>query len=215
MKKNIQKIICLALCCILLALPVTTANAKDNNYAQPTSVSHNRLLPNGQSIDNTTGSSSTDSVASLRTILSKQVCFNPNTTTTFTGYNYTFAYIYGTTVTFVKGASPSYTLQNDVSITKSTVSSFGISLGVAETTIKGDIADTKTIYLSKGETWNCGFTIPGRYNLTWYMRGWNYDVYADVKWTTTDINDQTIHHERIGSCTKPSEEYNFDVSNVY
>lgn len=211
MIKNIQKIICLVLCCIL-ALPVTTAYAKDKYYAQPTSVSHNRLLPNGQSIDN---SSSTDYGMSPMTILYKEVCWDPNTTTSFTGFNYTFAYIYGTTVQFVAGSSTTYTLTVDRNVEKSTSSSFSISLGVAETAVRGDISSTDTAYINQGEVWNCGFTTPGRYNLTWYMRGWNYDVYADVKWTTTDANDQTIHHERIGTCTKPTSEITFDISNAY
>ena len=33
MKKNIHKVICLILCCMLILLPVTTANANDKNYA--------------------------------------------------------------------------------------------------------------------------------------------------------------------------------------
>lgn len=197
---------------MLILLPVTTANANDKNYAQPTTVSHNGLLPNGQSIDNMSNSGSTDYRVSPMTILAKEVCYPPNTTTSFTGFDYKFAYIYGTTVQFVAGTSPDYTLTVDCTKTESTTSSFSISLGISDSAVRGSVARTDTVTLSKGQVWSCGFTTPGRYNLTWYMRGWNYDVYADVLWISTDGNDGTIHHERIGTCTKPSQETTFDIS---
>ena len=37
-------------------------------------------------------------------------------------------------------------------------------------------------------------------------------TYMLILWISTDGNDGTIHHERIGTCTKPSQETTFGIS---
>jgi hypothetical protein len=149
-------------------------------------------------------------------ILAKEYVGNLNAN--FSDYNYKYAYIYGATVIFSRGASPSYTLtttaQRTCGISFNIASSLTVDAVEIKSTISSSYTKTATITLSKGETWSCGFTEPGTYNLTWYMRGHNYKMYADVRWICTDSSDGTIHYEYIGSFTKPTTEITFSVMKV-
>lgn len=151
-------------------IPISNAYAKGSyNIKIPHTFAYNGYLPNGKSIydfDN----NSYENIQPLM-ILAKEYVGNLNTS--FTGYNYTYEYIYGTTVIFYRGASPSYTLTTDVQRTCGTAfkvsSSLTADAEIIKSTVSSSFTSTETITLRRGETWSCGFTEPGTYNLTWYI----------------------------------------------
>lgn len=74
--------------------------------------------------------------------------------------------------------------------------------------------DKETATISKGQMWDCGFSVPGLYNLTWYMRGYQYTCQCGAKYISTDSNDGRFTYYNLGTVTFPTDEIHFDVSRV-
>ncbi|MBM7685916.1 hypothetical protein [Defluviitalea raffinosedens] len=136
--------------------------------------------------------------------------------------NYTYGYIYGTSVQFTKGASPTYTLTVTKKTTKSTTwnisgnleGSFDIKAVKSKIQVAGGYASSETAEITKGETWNCGFTETGLYDLTWYMRGHKYDAFCGAKIRSTGADDGKFTTYYLGTVTFPTDEIHFDVTKV-
>jgi len=132
------------------------------------------------------------------------------------------AYIYGTSVKYCEGASPNYTLNVTKSKTKTTEwnvsgkisGEFDISVVKTKLEASGGYKSSETATITLGETWNCGFTIPGTYDLTWYMRGHQYDCQCGVKYISTDSNDGRFTHYNLGTAIFPTDEITFEVTRV-
>ncbi len=73
-------------------------------------------------------------------------------------------------------------------------------------------SSTETAEISRGETWDCGFTIPGTYNLAWYMRGHRYTCQCGAKYISTDSNDGKFTYYDLGTVVFPTEEITFEVT---
>lgn len=140
MKNNLKKILCLAFVMMLTIMPVSNAQAKTepNNVRIPESFAYNGVLPNGQSIfdDNSV-------IISPQMILAKE--FVGNVSTSFSGFNYTYKYIYGTTVSFVPGSSPTYTLTTTQQATTGTSCSISSELSADAEAIKAKLGSTITV----------------------------------------------------------------------
>lgn len=132
------------------------------------------------------------------------------------------AYIYGTTVKYCEGASPSYTLNITKSKTETTEwnvsgsmsGEFDIKAVKASLELSGGYSSSKTATISRGETWNCDFTIPGTYDLAWYMRGHQYNCQCGAKYISTDSNDGKFTYYNLGTVVFPTDEITFEITRV-
>ena len=73
------------------------------------------------------------------------------------------------------------------------------------------LTDTATIY--KGE-YGCKFTEPGRYDLSWYMRGHRYIAQCGAKVISTGSDHGQFSYYTLGTITYPTSETAFDISRV-
>lgn len=139
-------------------------------------------------------------------------------------YDIRFSYIYGTTITFDAGSAPEYTLN----VTRSTTEEAKLDFNDTNDNIAGiqdlklieeKLADsigykltgTATIY--KGE-YGCKFTEPGRYDLSWYMRGHRYIAQCGAKVISTGSDHGQFSYYTLGTITYPTSETAFDISRV-
>lgn len=211
-----KRIFSLLMVLVFLMLPVSSAYATTNKPRIPDSFAVDGVLPDGTSIFNSINDDSR--IITPYVLLGKE--YAGNLSASFSEFIYTYAYLYGTTVQFSKGASPSYRLNTTETVTKSTSWSIGGSFGTNDKAkIQADISAsygrTKTATIERGEEWSCGFTEPGTYNLTWYMRGHKYNLYADLRWIDTGVNDGKITNEYIGDIYLPTTEITLNVRKVY
>lgn len=133
-----------------------------------------------------------------------------------------FAYIYGTSIIVSEGSSPNYTLNVTKSTTKTTgwnvsgklSGEFNIYAVKAKLEASGGYNSSETATVSRGETWDCGFTVPGTYDLNWYMRGHQYSCQCGAKYISTDSNDGTFTYYNLGTVTFPTDEITFEVAKV-
>lgn len=209
MKKILVLLLVLTMC-----VTTTSLASSNKNIRVPETFSINRIdVATGESIDKPI--ETYNDTIGIRTLLG----YNYIDGTAYLGsrsYDKTFAYIWGTSVTFVDGAEPTYTLKVSREETKETSWTVGakakFNIKVVETEVQGSYSskDTATIY--KGETWDCKFTKPGSYDLTWYMRGHHYPVYGKAKIVSTGSDNGDVTTVKLGTVTFPTEEVAFDVS---
>lgn len=138
----------------------------------------------------------------------------------FKEFDETFSRIYGCSISFVEGTSPTYTLNVTKSTTKET--SWNVSgslsgefnIGVVKTNLQATSGheSREKATITKGETWSCGFTKPGAYVLTWYMRGFVYYAQCGARIISTGGDHGNFWYYNLGTVTFPSEEVHFDVS---
>ncbi|WP_113674310.1 hypothetical protein [Vallitalea guaymasensis] len=127
------------------------------------------------------------------------------------------ARIYGTSITYVEGADPTYTLTVTRSKTESSSWSVGGGLGADLKMIKldvsGDYKNEETATITKGESWATNFTKPGTYELTWYMRGHRYYITGDVDCYKSDGSYLGSRSDvRLGAVLFPTDEIHFDIT---
>ncbi|WOO34908.1 hypothetical protein R2R35_13985 [Anaerocolumna sp. AGMB13020] len=203
-----MKIKIIALSLLLALSTMFTPLAVKAEVRVPDSISHNGLLPDGTSVD-----SQPNYVTPFFLIETQYVSgaalYNKSII-------YKHKYIYGTSVSYVKGASPTYTL----SVSKEATSSHEFSVSgsakfnvkVVEAEVKGGYKYTDTTKITKGESWQCGFSAPGLYNLSWYQRAHQYEVHGKCKYITTDADNGTIKLAYMGRITFPTSEVHFEVT---
>lgn len=211
----------LTMICSILILDLT-AYAKSNTnevvYTQPDSVSYDGVLPDGSPvnlpINNLTNKNSIITPQFLVYVEYVSGAYLANRSIV-----HELAYIYGTSVSFVKGANPSYQLQ----VTRSTTKSHQINVSysakfdikVVENEIKGGYQFTNTATVTRGETYACSFTDPGLYDLSWYMRGHRYNIFGQCRYVTTDTDNGQIKEAYLGSVVFPTNEVHFDIRKGY
>lgn len=133
---------------------------------------------------------------------------------------YYYAYLWGTSVKFSEGVSPSYKITTRRQVTKETSwelsgtaeASFDIKAVKTKLLASGNYKSTNTAVLEVGEEWDCEFTEPKLYNLTWYMRGHKYNAYCGAKYISTDGNDGKFTLLYIGDVIFPTEEVHLEIS---
>lgn len=138
-------------------------------------------------------------------------------------YIYAYSRIYGTSIHYIAGTIPTYTLTVTSETTKATTwnvsgnfeGGFDIKAVKAKLTVAGGYSSTNTAKVSAGETWNCGFTTPGTYNLTWYMRGHSYNAQCGVEVISTGSDNGDFRYYNLGRVIFPTKEIHFDVSRGY
>lgn len=185
----------------------------------PASQSFNGLLPDGTSIWGNDATNGTAEV-SPAVILGYKYVEGYESLSGFQ-YVYDYKYLYGTSISYVGGASPTYTLT--VNVTKSSSSTWNLNGDISgEGDIKalkaklrffGGYGETETVTISAGQSWSCGFNQPGTYNLTWYARGHSYYAFCGAILISTDMNDGNFEDKHlVGQVVFPTQEIHFDVS---
>ncbi|QUI25936.1 hypothetical protein HZI73_26345 (plasmid) [Vallitalea pronyensis] len=209
-----KKLIIISIILTLICVPV---NATEN-LREPESISYDGILNNGKSIHEDYDVYTPQNFGIERDQLIMAYVSGTGNLTDFT-ILHKMARIYGTSVTFVAGASPQYTLKVDQSETQSSTWNVEPSLGgtikVVKIDVKGGYSNTDTATISKGETWNTNFTDPGTYELTWYMRGHRYFIEGDVMIYRADGTFLERQNDKlIGGVLFPTKEIHFDVSKL-
>lgn len=133
-------------------------------------------------------------------------------------YDLKLSYIYGTSISFVAGSVPTYTLSQTTSTTKSRTFSLGLEIepklpGGWEGKVSGGYSNTKTATITKGEIWAVNLTQPGTYNIAWYMRGHVFNLYSNWEYVTNYSTE--IRERYLGTATFPTSEVHLDISRLY
>lgn len=129
-----------------------------------------------------------------------------------------YAYIYGTSISFTSGVSPSYTVTVRHQTTETTTwnlsvegsAEFDIRAVKAALAAEGGYSESETASLEVGVEWDLDFTGPGMYDLTWYMRGHQYDAYCGATYISTDGNDGKYLDKYVGTVVFPTTEVTFE-----
>lgn len=188
----------------------------NQSITKPDSFSKNGKLDNGKSIhEEEVDLSESESKVSPRIFMGYSY-INNTATRGSRSIIYKHKYIYGTSVSYVKGASPNYTLtvtkQTSQSKNFSASGSVDFPVKVVEAQVSGGYSSSATATVSKGQTWSCNFTTPGLYDLSWYMRAHRYPVYGKAKILSTGSDHGTITSVTLGTITFPVDEIHFDVT---
>jgi len=214
-----KKISTILLTLLLLCTMTTTAFA---TVVEPDSISYNGICPDGTPV--TTAPilpSSTDNEMMPRVLI---------------GYEYVSGHeelknkylieeykeIWGTSVTFIEGSLPKYTMterrqltsSNEWFVTANVGGNFAIATAKANLQLEGGYSSSATVVLERNQEWEVAYTIPGTYYLTWYQRAHQYDAYCGANIISTDINDGTFTKLYLGSVVFPTDTYHFDISNT-
>lgn len=214
MKRVVSFLLVLAFC-----LSGVSASAYDGKTK---SVSHNGILPDGTSIyeernvepeDTRESSVSPMALLGYKYVEGYEQIRNKSV-------EYMYAYLWGTSINFVQGASPTYKITTRRTVTKGTdwelsgeaEASFNIKAVKTKLVASGNYKSTDTAVLEVGEEWNCGFTDAKLYDLAWYMRGHKYNAYCGAKYVSTDSNDGKFTLLYIGDVIFPTEEVHLEIS---
>ena len=205
-----RKLLALTLICSIFCLTISTNISAKAETRIPESTSYNGILPDGTSANVKPNISPISPYFLIRVeYVSGAYLHNKSVI-------YKHKYIYGTSVSYVKGASPSYTLTVTKSATSShqlsasTSAKFDIKAVTAE--VKGGYQYTNTSTITKGQSWGCNFTTPGLYNLSWYQRAHQYNIFGKCKYITTDTDNGQIKEAYLGTITFPTDEVHFEVT---
>lgn len=133
---------------------------------------------------------------------------------------YMYAYLWGTSINFVEGASPTYKVMTRRQTVKETSwgltgeleGEFNIAAVKANLRAAGDYEEVDIAVIEVGEEWNCDFTEPKLYDLTWYMRGHKYTAYCGGKYISTDGNDGKFTLVNIGQVIFPTKEVHLEIT---
>lgn len=220
--KKIANFLCLVM--VMAFVFMTDASAA---YRIPESQTYNGYLPDGTSVYDTMPDLQYNNGIAPHTLLGYEYVpgyeRNLEMPSESQKYDIRFAYIYGTTVTFDAGSAPQYTL----TVTRSTTEGIDFLVdgevegAVDISAVKSKLAaslgykttNTATVY--RGETYSCNLTQPGRYDLSWYMRGHRYIAQCGAKVISTDSDHGRFTYCTLGTITYPTNEVAFDVSRIY
>lgn len=217
MKKFTKSMAVFVLVCAVFA---TNASAA---YREPESKSFNGYLDDGTSIfaNATTQQVSETMEVTPRTLLGYQYVEGYERLIGKT-VDYVYDYVYATSTRFVQGAAVSYTLTTTKEKTKTSAwningnlsGEFDIKMVQAEIAASGGYEETDTVTITVGEEWNCEFTEPGLYELTWYMRGHRYYAQCGATIISTGTDHGKFAYCTLGLVTFPTDEVHFDVTRV-
>ena len=136
--------------------------------------------------------------------------------------DYTYAYVYGSSIEFVEGVSPTYTFYTTVSKTQgaawnvsaSLEGEFDLEVAKAKLLASGGYNENETIVIEAGQSWECQYTQAGFYDITWYMRGHKYIAQCGTKLIATGVNDGEFYYKMLGTVTFPRTELHVDIKLV-
>ncbi len=212
MKLKKRKIIAL-----MLAVMMLMASSAFADVREPESRSYNGYMDDGTCIYDKGTSDSSDFGITPRVGYEYVEGYER---VVFKEFDESFARIYGTSISFVEGTSPSYTLTVTKSVTKETSwnvsgslsGEFNISVVKAKAQIAGGYESRCKATVTKGETWNCDFNRPGTYVITWYMRGFVCYVQCGATIISTGGDHGNFRYYNLGTATFPSDEVHMDVA---
>ena len=126
------------------------------------------------------------------------------------------ARISGTMFTLVEGSTAKYVRSVYGTVTKETSWSVGpefkFNIKAVEAEIKGNYANKRTVTTYNNEQWQVDLTKPGRYAITWWMVGHQYDVKGKCKVISSDSSDGTIKNVLIGKVSFPTNEVHLETA---
>lgn len=208
-----KKLFTIAMIFSLFICSVLPINAQ---IREPDSISYDGLLPNGESIYN---NNIINNIVPYRVSTNSLELKYVSGTGKLTDLEIIkcMARIYGTSITYVEGADPTYTLTTTESKEESSTWAAGAGLNadlkIIKLDVKGDYNNKETATITKGESWATNFNKPGTYELTWYMRGHKYYITGDVDCYNSDGCYLDRKEDlRIGAVLFPTTEIHFDIS---